>query len=64
MLGVLGANGYPIFIVPAIAWFATMVAAFTAAREIFTVALYRYATTGEPPNGYDAATLGTALRRR
>ena len=41
-----------------------MVAAFTAAREIFTVALYRYATTGEPPNGYDAATLGTALRRR
>jgi hypothetical protein len=64
VLGVLGANGYPIFIVPAIAWFATMVAAFTAAREIFTVALYRYATTGEPPNGYDAATLGTALRRR
>jgi hypothetical protein len=64
VLGVLGANGYPIFIVPAIAWFATMVAAFTAAREIFTVALYRYATTGEPPNGYDAATLGSALRRR
>ena len=64
VLGVLGANGYPIFIVPAIAWFATMVAAFTAAREIFTVALYRYATTGEPPNGYDADTLGTALRRQ
>jgi hypothetical protein len=64
VLGVLGANDYPIFIVPAIAWFATMVAAFTAAREIFTVALYRYATTGEPPSGYDAATLGTALRRR
>ena len=64
VLGVLGANGYPIFIVPAVLWFATMVAAFTAAREIFTVVLYRYATTGEPPNGYDAATLGTALRRR
>jgi len=39
-----------------------MIAAFTAAREIFTVALYRYATTG-PPAGYDAATLGDALRR-
>jgi uncharacterized protein DUF6159 len=64
VLGVVGANGHPLFIVPAIAWFATMAAAFTAAREIFTVALYRYATTGEPPNGYDAATLGTALRPR
>ena len=63
VLGVLGANGYPIFIVPAIAWFATMMAVFTAAREIFTVALYRYATTGEAPSGYDAATLGGALRR-
>ena len=64
VLGVLGANGYPIFIVPAIAWFATMMAAFTAAREIFTVALYRYATTGQTPSGYDAATMGAALRRR
>jgi Family of unknown function (DUF6159) len=63
VLGVLGANGYPIFIVPAVLWFATMLAAFTAASEIFTVALYRYATTGQPPSGYDAATLGAALRR-
>ena len=43
---------------------ATMIAAFTAAGEIFTVALYRYATTGQPPSGYDAATMGSALRRR
>jgi hypothetical protein len=64
VLGVFGANGYPIFIVPAIAWFATMIAAFTAASEIFTVALYRYATTGEAPSGYDTATMGAALRRR
>jgi hypothetical protein len=64
VLGALGANGYPIFIVPAILWFATMIAAFTAASEIFTVALYRYATTGEAPSGYDAGTLGGALRRR
>jgi hypothetical protein len=63
VLGVLGANGYPIFIVPAIVWFATMMAAFTAAREIFNVALYRYATTGEAPSGHDAGALGNALRR-
>ena len=63
VLGVLGANGHPLFLVPAIAWFATMIAALTAASEIFTVALYRYATTGEAPSGYDATTLGAALRR-
>ena len=60
MLGVLGANGHPIFLVPAIAWFATMIAAFTAAREIFTAAPYRYATTGQARSGYDAATLDAA----
>jgi hypothetical protein len=63
VLGVLGANGYPIFILPAIVWFATMMAALTAAGEIFTVALYRYAVTGEAPSGYDGTTLGSALRR-
>jgi Family of unknown function (DUF6159) len=70
---VLGANGYPIFIVPAIAWFATMMAAFTAAREIFTVALYRYATTGQAPRattpqrwgrcGGEAAVVGVGIPR-
>jgi hypothetical protein len=63
VLGVLGANGYPIFLVPAVAWFATMIAAFTAASEIFTVALYRYATTGQAPTGYDPASLGSPARR-
>ncbi len=58
VLGALGANGYPIFIVPAVLWFAAMMAAFTAASEIFTVALYRYATTGEAPSGYDAGNDG------
>ncbi len=29
--------------------------------EIFTVALYRYATTGEAPSGYDAGAMGAAL---
>jgi hypothetical protein len=64
VIGALGMNGYPIMIVPAVLWFATMFAAFTAAREIFTVVLYRYATTGQAPGGYDAATLGNALRKR
>jgi len=64
VLGVVGANGHPIVLIPAALWFATMIAAFTAASEIFTVVLYRYATTGQPPSGYDAATLGAALRPR
>jgi len=64
VIGAAGMNGYPVLIVPAVLWFATMFAAFTAAREIFTVVLYRYATTGQTPNGYAAATLGNALRRR
>lgn len=63
VIGVMGANGYPILIAPAVLWFATMFAAFTAAGEIFTVVLYRYATTGQTPSGYDAATLGNALRK-
>lgn len=64
VLGALGANGYPVFIVPAVLWFAVMFAAFTAASEIFTVVLYRYATTGQASPGFDAGTLGNALRKR
>ena len=52
VLGALAANGYPLFIVPAVLWFAMLFAAFTAASEIFTVVLYRYATTGDSPAGY------------
>jgi hypothetical protein len=63
VLGALGANGYPIFIVPTVLWFAGWLAAFTAAREIFTVVLYRYAMTGEPPAGFDTDSLRAALRR-
>jgi hypothetical protein len=63
VLGALAANGHPIFIVPTVLWFAGWLAAFTAAREIFTVVLYRYATTGEPPAGYDTDSLSAALRR-
>ena len=62
VLGALGANGYPIFIVPAVLWFAGMLASFTAAKEIFTVVLYQYAVTGQPPAGYDANHLGAPRR--
>ena len=46
-------------------WFIIALAvAFSAARQIFAVALYRYATTGEPPEGYTAAGLQGAIRPR
>jgi hypothetical protein len=63
ILGAIGANGYPLFLVPTVMWFAMMVAGFTAASEIFSVVLYRYATTGQADGGFDAATLGNALRK-
>jgi hypothetical protein len=63
-LGALAMNGYPIFLVPMVLWFAGMWAAFSAAGEIFTVVLYRYATTGQAAPGYDAAMLGGAFRRK
>jgi hypothetical protein len=49
ILGALGANGYPLFIVPAVLWFAALFAAFTAASEIFTVVLYYQAVNGDSP---------------
>ncbi len=64
VLGALGMNGYPIFIGFAVLWFAGMFAAFTAASEIFTVVLYRYATTGQAAGGFDGQMLGSALRKR
>jgi hypothetical protein len=64
VVGALGMNGHPIFIVPTVLWFVGMFAAFTAAGDIFTVVLYRYATTGEAAAGYDADGLSGALRRR
>jgi hypothetical protein len=64
VLGALAANVNPIFWVAAIAWFAVWMAAFTAASEIFTVVLYRYATTGQPPAGYSPDALNSALKPR
>jgi Family of unknown function (DUF6159) len=57
---ILGVLAWPVGIL----YFAAMAAAMTAARQIFVVALYRYAATGQPPNGYSSDALGDAFRRR
>ncbi|MCU1232387.1 MAG: hypothetical protein JWP63_354 [Candidatus Solibacter sp.] len=64
VLGALAANGSPLFWVPTVIWFAGMFAAFTAASEIFTVVLYRYATDGQPPAGFHTAALPAPLANR
>jgi hypothetical protein len=46
----------------AVLYFIAMMTAFSAARQIFTVALYRYATTGQAPNGYTGEGLRGAVR--
>jgi hypothetical protein len=48
----------------AVLYFMALFAAFSAARQIFTVALYRYATTGEAPDGYTGEGLRGAVRQR
>ena len=59
VLGALGVNGYPVFLGPAVLWFALLFASFSAAGEIFTVVLYRYATTGQAAPGFDSAALAS-----
>ena len=43
---------------------ALMLAAITAVGGIFEVALYRYAVSGQPPDGYSAAMLRGAVKPR
>jgi hypothetical protein len=57
VVGVLGANGYPVLLPVAVAGFILAVAALSAARGVFEVALYRYAAQGELPAGWSAAML-------
>jgi len=57
---VVGALAWPVGIL----YFLALAAAMTAARGIFVVALYRYAVTGEPPDGYSREALDGAFRRR
>lgn len=57
LLGVAGANGYPILLPLAVACFALASIVLSAARGVFEVALYRYAATGETPAGWMPDTL-------
>ena len=57
---VLGAIYWP----AGILYFLTLAVVMTAAREIFVVALYRYAVSGEAPEGYSTESMNGAFRRR
>jgi hypothetical protein len=64
VLGAIGFNGFWPMIPVAVLYFVTLAAVLSAARQVFTVALYRYATTGEPPEGYTGPGLHGAVRVR
>jgi hypothetical protein len=49
ILGVVGANGYPVLLPVAVFCFLIAAAVLSAAQGIFEVALYRYAANGETP---------------
>src|SRR5215471_3792977 len=57
VIGVIGMNGFWPLIPVAALYFAALAATVSAARQVFNVALYRYATTGEPPEGYSVDAL-------
>jgi hypothetical protein len=44
--------------------FATALVAMTTATEVFRVAVYRYAATGEAGGGFTESDLQSAFRRR
>jgi hypothetical protein len=57
---ILGVLAIPVGIL----YFLTLAAVMTAARQIFVVALYRFAVSGEAPDGYSQEALGGYFRRR
>jgi hypothetical protein len=61
ILGAIGAAGYPVALAAGVFYLALVGAAATAVHGIFDVALYRYATTGEVPDGYSSAILNGAF---
>jgi hypothetical protein len=64
IIGAIGFNGFWPLIPVAVLYFMVMMAAFSAAAQIFRVALYRYAITGEAPNGFTTPGLQGAMRPR
>lgn len=63
VLGVLGRTA-SLGPAPAVLYFLLLIAAITAVGGIFEVALYRYAVSGQPPDGYSAAMLRGAVKPR
>jgi hypothetical protein len=64
VLGAVAMNGFLPLIPVVVLYFVALFAAVSAARQIFTVALYRYATTGAAPDGYSDDGLRGAVRVR
>jgi hypothetical protein len=65
ILGFVGFLVHPVAgIVVAVLYFLILAAVFSAVRGIFVVALYRYATKGEAPAGFQADMLENAFARR
>lgn len=62
VLGAMGANGYPILLPVAAVYFVIGAAVLSAAKEIFEVALYRYAALGEIPAGWSADMRSRSIR--
>jgi hypothetical protein len=63
VLGAMGANGYPFLLPVAIVYFVAAATVLSAAKEIFEVALYRYAALGETPAGWSPAMRTRILDR-
>ena len=62
VLGALGANGYPILLPVAAAYFIIAAAVLSAAKGIFEVALYRYAALDETPADWSPEILPGIFR--
>jgi hypothetical protein len=61
LLGLVGFKLHPLGFLIAVPYFLLLSAVMSAVRGIFTVALYRYATGGEPPAGFSSASFKEAF---
>jgi len=64
VIGAAGMAGFWPLIPVAVLYFVALGAAFSAAGQIFRVALYRYATTGQAPDGFTGDGLRAAIHPR
>ncbi|SPF41211.1 conserved membrane hypothetical protein [Candidatus Sulfopaludibacter sp. SbA4] len=63
-IGAIGAYSYPLLLPVAVLYFLVLIAVMTAVSGIFEVALYRYAVSGEVPDGYPPDMLNGAFVSR